>query len=124
MRETNPTVTYTRLLVTGLSVGLGLLTTSASVHAQASYTAVNCSVQSVGAPPGQVTWQIRGTATVGGLPAGTSQVQTSFEFQTLAPGGANWQPIQTVNQTVKPAGGTASLDTGFITFTPAPAQGT
>jgi hypothetical protein len=81
-----------------------------------------CAVQAVTMGK-MTTWQIKGTKSVINLPAGMVSVTVTVLFQKQANGAANWTDISSVIQTIGAVNNTATIDTGFQNFTPAPASG-
>lgn len=82
-----------------------------------------CPIQVVKMPNAPATWQIKGTASVTDLPAGTMSVVVKARYQKMAKGAVKWSDVSAVTQMPAPVNGTATIDTGFQNFTPAPAQG-
>ncbi len=101
---------------------LWMLAIPVSVRAAGSFSGGSCYVQSV-TVNGTVTWQIRGTASVTGVVPANAPVMVTVKFQTMPKGATQWSDMSSVDQTTNAVNGTANIDTGFVTFTPAPGSG-
>lgn len=111
-----------RVLGSMLVCCLWVFTGAASAKADTAWGNGACSVQQV--TMGETTiWQIKATTSVTGLVPGNNPVEVTVKFQKKAAGGGAWTDISTVVQSTNGVGGTATIDTGFHTFTPAPAAG-
>jgi hypothetical protein len=111
-----------RVLIPCILCCLWVFAVPVGASAATAFGNASCFVQSI-TMNGTTTWQIKGTATVTGLVPGNNAVTVTVQFQKKANGAANWANMFSVTQTTNGVNGTATIDTGFITFTPAPAAG-
>ena|SRR6185437_1828466 len=68
-------------------------------------------------------WQIKGVTSVTNLPPGMTFATVTVKFEKRANGAMNLANFLTVMQTSPSVNGTAQIDTGFQSLTPAPASG-
>jgi hypothetical protein len=69
------------------------------------------------------TWQIKGTTSVTGLVPANASVSVTVKFQKKANGATDWSDMFSVTQSTNGVNGTATIDTGFNPFSPAPNSG-
>ena len=93
-----------------------------AVAAPAIGTSV-CTVQQVTIGDAAPVWQIKGTTSVTGLPAGTKSVSVTITFEKCPKATGVWGTISTVTQTTNAVNGTATIDTGFQNLAVAPVAG-
>jgi len=94
---------------------------AASNAADPAFGTATCTVQSVTMMT--TVWQIKGVTSVTNLPPGMTFATVTVKFEKRANGAMNLANFLTVMQTSPSVNGTAQIDTGFQSLTPAPASG-